>query len=606
MWFGSDTPLSGWPGPFDVEDAHGVSKQRLTRPAPALDLPILLRLEHKPASIRLEAGRGLVLTFPKKVGKMAVMPLAGGRVFLPAETEKWSAGLPADVLAQCRLWSAKLRDFPLSVGESFDVDAAAGAVTVQQKFQWASFDDDWDSPPVKAAPVPPMLAVALGGGADVRFSHNGREVRAVHCRLMDTPGKAMAVEGADAYAYRIGGLKALVDRPPAAAVAPAAKPYRQKLERHVRRMVEAGSLRPLLYIYGGIGGGWFAHYYWGGSAELATALAAAHPHLPKDLRAAATAYLRDEWRKYPPLRFHRGRYTAGRLRTPYEFPWKEMRSAAFALMREEQYRRRDFFHELYGIDAYLALTGDKPPAGLKDTATKLAAEFLRRQDWALLGPSRLHDERNRHAVFYYNLQGAATYNRWLAGAIGLTRLARRLGWKDVEPIGWYLVGKLAMARVGHARYVAALHAAGCARGDAADDDRALLHIDPTCAVVGRGALETGVHQNQELPPFCDLTEEVGRLLGRAARDECKIYFDQLDRSLPLWYISEAPKQQATEHRTSPLQHYSGNVLAQSWVLGKRGRAFTRYVDTTRFLGDLHYIRNLAAAIESFGDRSDTK
>ena len=62
--------------------------------------------------------------------------------------------------------------------------------------------------------------------------------------------------------------------------------------------------------------------------------------------------------------------------------------------------------------------------------------------------------------------------------------------------------------------------------------------------------------------------------------------------------SEAPKQGATEHRTCPLQHTSGSVLAQSWVLGKRGRAFSRYVDTTRFLGDLYYIRNLAAAIES--------
>ena len=174
-----------------------------------------------------------------------------------------------------------------------------------------------------------------------------------------------------------------------------------------------------------------------------------------------------------------------------------------------------------------------------------------------------------------------------------------IGYKDVEPIGWYLLAKFAMARVALARYVPALHAAGLVRGAAADDNRALLHIDPTCAVVGRGALETGVHQNQELPPFYDLTEEVGRLLGAHARTACRIYLGHLDRSLPLWYLSEAPKQQATEHRTSPLQHYGGNVLAQYWVLGRTREAFTRYVDTTRFLGDLYYVRNLAAAIDSF-------
>ena len=43
----------------------------------------------------------------------------------------------------------------------------------------------------------------------------------------------------------------------------------------------------------------------------------------------------------------------------------------------------------------------------------------------------------------------------------------------------------------------------------------------------------------------------------------------------------------------------GNVLAQHWVLGKTGDAVARYVDTTRFLGDLYHVRNLAAAIQSY-------
>jgi hypothetical protein len=53
-------------------------------------------------------------------------------------------------------------------------------------------------------------------------------------------------------------------------------------------------------------------------------------------------------------------------------------------------------------------------------------------------------------------------------------------------------------------------------------------------------MEVGVHQNQETPPFNDLVEEVGRLLGRYARPECRTYLDQLDYSLPFWYIGEAP------------------------------------------------------------------
>jgi hypothetical protein len=599
VWFGDATPLRGWSVPFDVEDEHGVSKPRLQQEPPPVDLPVLVRLERSPSSIAA-VGTNLALSFARPAGKIAVMPLFGGRVFLPQETEAWRSGLPGDVLAQCRLWSAKLRDYPLRVEEAFAANAGEGVLEVRQRFWWASFDDDWKTPRANAMPVPPMLAAALGGGAPVEFFCEGQMVRPVDYHLMDTPGKAMGVERSDGYVYLIRGLRELVrpERHPVPA-APAARPCQQKLERHVAEMVEAGPLRPLLYIYGGIGGTWFSHFHWGRSAELAAAIAEAHPYLSKQLQPRAVAYLQGEWRRYPPLRFDRGRYGFGRLRTPYEFPWAEMRQLAYALQREEAYRRNDFFHELYGLEAYLALTGEKPPPGLKDEATKLAGQFLARQDWAILGPSRLMDARDRHAVFYYNLQGAATYNRWLAGAIGFTRLARRFGWKDAEPLGWYLVGKFAMARVAHARYVAAVYEGGCVRGRAEDDNRALLHVDPTCAVVGRGPLEMGVHQNQELPPFYDLTEEVGRLLGRCARRECEVYLDHLDRSVPLWYVSEAPKQGATEQRTCPLQHHSGNVLAQYWVLGKRGEAFTRYLDTTRFLGDLYYIRNLAAAIESF-------
>jgi len=603
LWFGRGSPLRGWPEPFDVEDERGVSKPRLTADPPAVDLPVLVRLEHRPATIAAGAGGELTLTFAGPAGKVAILPVFGGRVVLPDESAGWSAGLPLEVggvREACWLWGEMLRDVPVAVRETFAVDANEGCVTLREAFTWASFADDWKRPPVRIAPVPPMLAVArYGSGGGMSFRRGEKSVRPTPY-LMDTPGLATGIEGGD-YEIRFAGLRALIDppRPAPGEPPPAAKPYRDKLARHVRQMIDAGPLRPLLYIYGGIGGTWFSHYYWSRTSELAVALAEASGHLPPALRAEAVAYLKAEWARQPALTFDPRRYRQGASRAPYEMPWQEMRQAAYALKREQAARTADYFHELYGVEAYLRLTGEKPPADLKDRAAELAAELLRRQDWAILGPGRLRDVRDRHGLLYYNLQGAATYNRWLAGAIGLTRLARRFGWKDLEPIGWYLTAKLAAARVAHARYVSAMHGWGLVRGPWEDDNRTLLHVDATCAVVGRGPVETGVHQNQETPPFYDLVPEVGRLLGRTARLESMIYLSHLDRSLPLWWIAEAPKQQATEHRTSPLQQYGGNVLAQYWVLGKTGRAFTRYVDTTRFVGDLYYLRNLAAAIESF-------
>jgi len=137
---------------------------------------------------------------------------------------------------------------------------------------------------------------------------------------------------------------------------------------------------------------------------------------------------------------------------------------------------------------------------------------------------------------------------------------------------------------------------GAVRGDASEVGRTLLHLHMTCAVAGRGLPEVGVHENQEVPPFTDPVEEVGRLLGRSGRPECKIYLDRLDYPMPLCYISEAPKPSATEQRTCPLQHLNGNILARYRILGKRSEAFLRYADTTRFKGDLYYIQTLATAI----------
>jgi len=112
-------------------------------------------------------------------------------------------------------------------------------------------------------------------------------------------------------------------------------------------------------------------------------------------------------------------------------------------------------------------------------------------------------------------------------------------------------------------------------------------------------LDAGTGKEKFIPPFIDLVQPVGRWLRLTGRDGCAIYLDQLDRSMPLWYLSEAVKQSATEQRLSPLQHYNGNVLAQYWVLGKRKGDFLRYVDTTRFKGDLYYVQNLAAALQSY-------
>jgi hypothetical protein len=371
------------------------------------------------------------------------------------------------------------------------------------------------------------------------------------------------------------------------------------LERHVAEMVEAGHLRPLFYIHGGLSSDWFANWYWLGTPETACALAQAYPYLSPALQARVRAYMAAEWKDYPPLRLDDAYYKAGTPREPYDIPWNAIRIGV-SRTRDEAYRQRNFFLDLYRIDACQAAIGGVPDvAALKGPAAKMAADLAARMDWAILGPVRLRQVRMLQETRFMTLQGSAAYNSWLGGAIGLARLARREGWKDEEDLGWRLAGQLAMARIGQARYVAEMHRMGLVRGKAEEDYRAVSHIDDTCTIVRWGPITTVTHEDQEFPPFIDLVPEVGRLLAAHAQAECAAYLGYLDYAVPYWYLSEAPKQSATEHRTCPLWHQSGNVTAQAWVLDKKGEDFRRYVDATRFKGDLFYIQNLAAAIESY-------
>lgn len=179
----------------------------------------------------------------------------------------------------------------------------------------------------------------------------------------------------------------------------------------------------------------------------------------------------------------------------------------------------------------------------------------------------------------------------------MARLADREGWQEEGRRARCLAGKLALARVAQAHYVQEMHRMGLVRGNAQDDWRAISHVDERCIIVRWGPITMGVMEDQEFPPFIDLTPEVGRLLADYARPQCAAYLRCLDDAAPFWFLSEALKQSATDHRLCPLWHQSGNVPAQAWILGKRGREFSIYVDVTRFRGDLFAIQNLVTAIE---------
>lgn len=152
------------------------------------DVPWAVFLQHKPYSMRLDEA-GLHLAFHKGAEHVVAMPLYGSQK-LPLqgqriesgakaprsktkkiETWKWAEALRREALLRVRYWAGAMREFPVYCEDSFSVDRSKDSVTIRQKFEFISIRDDWNTKPLKVAPVSPALGkIAKERPSVIQFS----------------------------------------------------------------------------------------------------------------------------------------------------------------------------------------------------------------------------------------------------------------------------------------------------------------------------------------------------------------------------------------------------------------------------------------------------
>ena len=173
------------------------------------DSPWAVFLQHKPTAMRLDEA-GLHFEFVQAAGDLVLMPLYGcykppppGKDFLAAhglhsqkiKTWEWANFLPRELLLRVRYWAGASREFPIYCAESFSVDRSKDAVTIRQRFDWISIEDDWKTPHLKLAPISPPLALASKDGRfPVTFSKEP-----IDLDIFTPYGPYMGVQGVDAF-----------------------------------------------------------------------------------------------------------------------------------------------------------------------------------------------------------------------------------------------------------------------------------------------------------------------------------------------------------------------------------------------------------------------
>jgi len=362
-----------------------------------------------------------------RAGLHALQLIAGSLIFLlpvPAE----AASLKFDVLDKVGWRGDRTDAVPASVEETYSYDEAADTITIAVKFDKKGF-----------APLPPMLALAAKYGFPVKVA--GSLAETSHKSVL---GPLMGVEGADGYTYAVKGLGKYVLERPALGAGKGADKLQKMLEGQVRRILDAGHLAPWLFLVNvpGSGSDDRGDVYWHNPAETLYLLAELAPLLSLEVQDALKKYLKTERESFPPEAKSSVPIAEG-ARREYCSPDKKLLKRWEDKTLAYRTKAEPGIWNLYGLARYYEATGDKPSQEVMGRAKLLLSRSMERRDWATLYWFR------DHTPAFNAVHGA---NQVFAGLIGTIRLARMVGDKEAEALGWGLFARTAALRFAMGKY----------------------------------------------------------------------------------------------------------------------------------------------------------
>ena len=152
--------------------------------------PWVVYLQHKPLALSLDTN-GLHLSFANGADDVVLLPLHGTSTNI--DTRKWPEFLTREPLLRIRYWAGVLREFPFECQTSI-----MASNTVHQGFRFHSIRDDWNTKPLRLAPISPPLAAM----ADEQLKRKLRDLK------MPTPfGPYMGFEGASEWTASFASVR---------------------------------------------------------------------------------------------------------------------------------------------------------------------------------------------------------------------------------------------------------------------------------------------------------------------------------------------------------------------------------------------------------------
>jgi len=166
------------------------------------DQPWLIVFQRQPVQVD-HFTEGLEVSFKQSAGKMWLMPLFGRGVVPLIDTNSWSQGLPGRVGSLADTLAGMMLAYPIAAKETYSLDPDAGSVTIGLHYDYDTTNDDWQTRPLRAAMVPPTVAMVAADGFPVTFSALPTDLG-----IPTSDGPMLVVTDSDHIIYRIDeGLK---------------------------------------------------------------------------------------------------------------------------------------------------------------------------------------------------------------------------------------------------------------------------------------------------------------------------------------------------------------------------------------------------------------
>jgi outer membrane protein assembly factor BamB len=359
---------------------------------------------------------------------------------------------------------------------------------------------------------------------------------------------------------QIGGLPLVTIQSASSTSAPLSETeLKDRLETEIRKMIEAGHLRPGYY-----NAGQFSLYkeladYFENPGDTIYTLSIAYPHLSADLQTQLRAYLEREFGSYfDPVMYATAGWIDGAPRESNPIP------------PEIQANFSDFPKNVLspGFSWYY------PPHNFyalwKYVQHVAPAQAIRAYD---LAKTKLQVPVPAIATTTYFQDNPYELNAYIGGYVGFLRLQELAGRTTVDSL---------------------------LRTQVTNELNRLYQLRVSIFTKDTPYVDTYYHKRSLniARNFMFMTPELGDYLNQNALTRMQQAFNEYSYIAPYWFVSRY-ESMSSEGVMSPLWNYPAMYQAKAYVLKAPRDELTKYIDAPAFeRGDLFYIQNIVAALEA--------